>query len=63
MQKPPVSTEPVPAGVEDELFVTAETLFRSGDYPTALEAYGAYVNQYPDRPLAPAALMKIGQIN
>ncbi len=63
VQKAPVSTEPAPVGVEDELFVTAETLFKAGDYPTALDAYSAYVNQYPDGPLAPAALIKIGQIN
>jgi len=63
VQKPPVSTEPAPTGVEDELFVTAEKMLEFQDYPQALEAYRAYVNQYPDRPLAPAALMKIGKIN
>jgi ABC-type branched-subunit amino acid transport system substrate-binding protein len=63
VQKPPVSTEPAPVGVEDELFVTAEKMFEFQDYAQALEAYRAYVNQYPDRPLAPAALMKIGKIN
>jgi ABC-type branched-subunit amino acid transport system substrate-binding protein len=62
-QKPPVSTEPAPTGVEDELFVAAEKMLEFQDYPQALEAYRAYVSQYPDRPLAPAALMKIGNIN
>ncbi|MGD1986712.1 MAG: penicillin-binding protein activator [Desulfobacterales bacterium] len=62
-QKPPVSTGPVPVGVEDELFVTGENLFAAEDYPAALEAYEAYLSQYPDRPLAPAALMKMGKIN
>lgn len=61
-QKPPISTEPVPTGVEDELFVAADTLFEDQDYSAALAAYRAYVDQYPDRPLVPAALMKIAHI-
>ena len=63
VQKTPVSTVPAPIGVEEDLFVAAEKMFEFQDYPQALEAYRAYVNQYPDRPLAPAALMKIGKIN
>ncbi|MGW8303307.1 MAG: penicillin-binding protein activator, partial [Desulfobacterales bacterium] len=63
VQKPPVSTEPAPIGTEDELFIAAEKMLEFQDYPQALEAYRAYVDQYPDRPLAPAALMKIGKIN
>ena len=63
VQKPPVTTEPAPYGVEDELFATAEKMLEFQDYPQSLEAYRAYVHQYPDRPLAPAALMKIGKIN
>jgi ABC-type branched-subunit amino acid transport system substrate-binding protein/TolA-binding protein len=62
-QKPPVSTEPVPVGVEDELFVTGENLYAAEDYSAALAAYEAYLSQYPDRPFAPAALMKMGKIN
>ena len=61
--KPPVPTEPFPAGVEDALFVDAENFFDTEDYAQALDAYAAYVDQYPERPLAPAALMKIGKIN
>jgi ABC-type branched-subunit amino acid transport system substrate-binding protein len=61
--KPPVSIEPSPVGVEDELFIAAENWFEAEDYPMALYAYSSYVNQYPDRSLAPAALMKIGKIN
>ena len=63
VQKPPVSTGPVPQGVEDQLFVAGENQFEAGDYTSALASYQAYVNQYPDRPLAPAAWMKIGNIN
>ena len=62
-QKPPVSTEPAPSGVEDELFVAAEKMLEFQDYHQSLEAYRAYIDQYPERPLAPAALMKIGKIN
>jgi len=61
--KPPVPIEPSPVGVEDELFIAAEKFFEAEDYPQALDTYVAYVDQYPDRPLAPAALMKIGKIN
>ncbi len=63
VQKPPVSTEPAPLGAEDQLFVTGEDLYAAEDYAAALEAYQAFVHQYPQRPLAPAALMKIGKIN
>ena len=61
--KPPVPTEPSPTGIEDTLFVDAENFFETEDYAQALDAYTAYLDQYPDRPLAPAALMKIGRIN
>ncbi|MGD2188222.1 MAG: penicillin-binding protein activator, partial [Desulfobacterales bacterium] len=63
MPKPSVPTEPTPIGVEDQLFITAENWFEVEDYPQALNAYEVYVEQYPDRSLAPAALMKIGKIN
>ncbi|MBW2434940.1 MAG: penicillin-binding protein activator [Deltaproteobacteria bacterium] len=62
-QKPPVTTGAVPQGVEDQLFVAGEAQFAAGDYPAALASYQAYVNQYPDRPLTPAAWMKIGDIH
>jgi ABC-type branched-subunit amino acid transport system substrate-binding protein len=62
-QKPPVSTVPVPQGVEDQLFAAGEAQFAAEDYPAALASYQAYVNQHPDRPLASAAWMKIGDIN
>ena len=61
--KPPVSTEPSPAGIEDVLFIDAENFFEAEDYSQALDAYVAYLDQYPDRPLAAAALMKIGKIH
>jgi len=61
--KPPVPTDPSPVGVEDALFIAAEQSFEAEEYSQALDTYVAYVDQYPDRPLAPAALMKIGKIN
>ncbi len=63
VQKPPVSTGPVPEAVEDQLFVAGEAQFEAQDYPAALASYQAYVNQFPERLLAPAAWMKIGSIN
>ncbi|MGD9181101.1 MAG: penicillin-binding protein activator [Desulfobacterales bacterium] len=61
--KPPVPSEPFLAEVEDNLFIAAEEMFAAGYYPEALDAYSGYVDQYPERPLAPAALMKIAKIN
>jgi len=63
VSKPPVPSEPVAVGVEDGLFVAAEKMYEAQDYPQALDAYRAFLNRYPERPLAPAALMKIGKIN
>ena len=60
--KPPVPTEPPSVGAEDDLFLAAENMFEAGYYPEALDAYSGYVDQYPERPLAPAALMKIAKI-
>jgi len=60
--RPPIPTEPLQIGVEEELFAVAEKMFEFQDYPQALEAYRAYINQYPERPMASAALMKIGKI-
>jgi ABC-type branched-subunit amino acid transport system substrate-binding protein len=61
--KPPVPTETPTLGVEYDLFIAAEKMFEAEDYPQALDAYSEYVNQYPDKPLAPAALIKIGKTN
>jgi branched-chain amino acid transport system substrate-binding protein len=61
--KPPVPPEPFAVGAEDELFAAAEQMYEAQDYLRALDAYRVFLNGYPDRPLAPAALMKIGKIN
>ena len=47
---------------EDELFSRAEKFFESESYEEALGLYDEYLRQYPDKPLAAAALMKIGII-
>ena len=60
--KPPVPTGPPSVGAEEDLFLAAENMFEAGYYPEALDAYSGYVDQYPERPLAPAALMKIAKI-
>ncbi len=62
VSKPPVSTESALTGPDEQLFAVAEKMYEFQEYSQALEAYNAYINQYPDRPLAPAALMKIGKI-
>ena len=61
--KPPVPTEMPTLGDEDDVFIVAENMFEAEYYPEALGVYSEYLNQYPDRPLAPAALIKIGKIN
>ena len=61
--KPVTTPEPYQITSEDALFARAETLFESKSYPEALELYNEYLKQYPDKPLAAAALMKIGVIH
>ncbi len=59
----PVSTPgPYQVTGEDELFARAETLFESKSYDEALALYEEYSKQFSNKPLAAAALMKIGII-
>ena len=59
----PISTPgPHQVTAEDELFAQAETLFESKYYDDALAKYEAYSESYPQKPLAAAALLKIGII-
>ena len=59
----PVSTPgPHQVTAEDELFAQAEKLFESRYYDDALPIYEAYFERYPQKPLAAAALLKIGII-
>ncbi len=54
--------EPETAGPGYELFSRAEEMFQEKSYEKALTAYKEYLIQFPNRPLAGAALMKIGDI-
>jgi len=59
----PVSTPgPYQVTGEDELFARAEKLFESESYDEALTLYEEYSKQFSNKPLAAAALMKIGII-
>ncbi len=60
--KPPVWMEPEKAGPEYELFSRAEQMFQEKSYEKALTLYQEYLERFSDKPLAGAALMKIGDI-
>jgi branched-chain amino acid transport system substrate-binding protein len=53
---------PVRLDPGDALFSRAEKMLQAESYPEALDAYSEFLKKYPDRPLAAAALMKIGSI-
>ena len=56
-QMAPVRLDPA-----DALFSRAEKMLQAESYPEALDAYGEYLERFPDRPLADAALMKLGSV-
>lgn len=53
---------PVRLDPGDALFSKAEKMLQAESYPEALDAYSEFLEKYPDRPLADAALMKIGSV-
>ena len=53
---------PVRLDPADALFSRAEKMLQAESYPEALDAYGEYLERFPDRPLADAALMKLGSV-
>ena len=59
-QKPGAPPLPVPRDAGQKLFDSAGGYFQGKDYDKALEVYQAYLRQYPDHPLVPAAKLKIG---
>jgi len=61
--KPVTTPGPYQLTSEDELFSRAEKLFESESYAEALGLYDEYFRHYPTKPLAAAALMKIGIIH
>ncbi len=60
--KLPVKPKIPATAVEDRQYAEAEALYKSGDYDRAFLQYQAYVAQYPNRPPAPDALMKMASI-
>jgi len=61
--KPGVTPDSLPAESDDELFSKAEKLFDARAYDEAAALYDEYFSRYADKPLAAAALMKIGIIH
>jgi ABC-type branched-subunit amino acid transport system substrate-binding protein len=61
--KPPVRPGFPPELSEEDLYSRAENLFEVQSYDRALVLYNEYFRLFPDKPLAAAALMKIGIIN
>jgi ABC-type branched-subunit amino acid transport system substrate-binding protein len=53
---------PIRLDPADALFSRAEKMLQAESYPEALDAYSEFLEKYPDRPLADAALMKIGSV-
>ncbi|WP_459925728.1 penicillin-binding protein activator [Desulfatiferula olefinivorans] len=54
-----------PKGVDegDRSFARAEKRFEQGDFDRALSAYTAFITDYPNQDMVPAALLKIGAIH
>ena len=61
--QPAVTPGISPELTEEELYNRAETLFEIQSYDQALVLYREYFRLYPDKPMAAAALMKIGIIH
>ncbi len=59
---PKITVKPKIVEIGEDQFSSAERLFQERSYEKALEKYQAYLSRYPDSPLLPAALMKIGEI-
>lgn len=60
--KPVAPPFPVPKDAGEKLFESANRYFQEENYDKALEIYQAYLRQYPNHPLVPAARLKIGDI-
>lgn len=52
-----------PIAAEDRQFFRGEKSYKSEKYSEALDAYTKYLAQYPNRSMAPAALLRIGYIH
>ncbi len=60
--KPPVHTPTGTYGPAGKLFLRAEKMYRAGSFEKALLAFNEYLSRFPDEQMAPAALMKTGDI-
>jgi ABC-type branched-subunit amino acid transport system substrate-binding protein len=61
--KPGLAPIPKTRAAADQLFQQAEKKYQASAFPEALVLYSDYLSRYPDEPLAPAALMRIGSIH
>ncbi|RJP82488.1 MAG: tetratricopeptide repeat protein, partial [Desulfobacteraceae bacterium] len=61
-RKPALPTLPVQGAPGEKVFRQAEIKFLSQEYPEAVQLFQDYINIYPDSPLVPSALMRIGAI-
>jgi ABC-type branched-subunit amino acid transport system substrate-binding protein/outer membrane protein assembly factor BamD (BamD/ComL family) len=60
--RPGLAPIPKTRAAADQLFQQAERKYQASAFPEALVLYTDYLSRYPDEPLAPAALMRIGGI-
>jgi ABC-type branched-subunit amino acid transport system substrate-binding protein/outer membrane protein assembly factor BamD (BamD/ComL family) len=60
--KPGLAPIPKTRAAADQLFQQAEKKYQTSAFAEALALYSDYLSRYPDEPLAPAALMRIGSI-
>jgi ABC-type branched-subunit amino acid transport system substrate-binding protein len=61
--RPGVTPDSLPVESDDDLFSKADKLFDARAYDEAAALYDEYLSRYGDKPLAAAALMKIGIIH
>jgi ABC-type branched-subunit amino acid transport system substrate-binding protein/predicted negative regulator of RcsB-dependent stress response len=60
--KPGLAPIPKTRAAADQLFQQAEKKYQASAFSEALALYTDYLSRYPDEPLAPAVLMRIGNI-
>ncbi len=60
--RPGLAPIPKTRAVADQLFQQAEKKYQASAFSEALVLYTDYLSRYPDEPLVPAALMRIGGI-
>src|SRR5512143_3597245 len=58
--KPELTPLPKSRPAADQLFQQAEKKYQASAFPEALVLFNEYMSRYPDEPLPPAALMRMG---